>query len=164
MKLGSLGTRLHVLYLHVYVLYHCLILPILHTASAELQDTLQTYETRTVMLNKQLADLGLKASALEKREQELEAQRDALKDQLGQATEEAGMLRSQSKALGDEKSSAEAMVGDLKSECESLKQSRTESEAEVKCLREQLELATSRISQLVRENDGLDTLQGQTSR
>ncbi len=116
------------------------------------------------MLNKQLADLGLKVSALVKREQELGAQRDALKDQLGQATEEAGMLRSQSKALGDEKSSAEAMVGDLKSECESLKQSRTESEAEIRCLREQLELATSRISQLVRENDGLDTLQGQTSR
>lgn len=205
------------------------------SAAAELQDALQTYETKTVMLNQQLTDMALKVSTLEKREgelrtecesmagyrdaeesrvaderstwleerKELEAHCETLQNQLTASLEDVASLTSrlealstekhsteqaqlelrteydtiksrldqamkdvltwqlQNEALSGERSSAEARIEHLSSECESLKQSITESQAEANSLREQLDFATSRISQLVSENESLDTPQGQ---
>ncbi len=118
------------------------ILPFLRTASAELQDASQTYETKTVMLNKQLMDMALKLSTMEKKEKELAAQSQPLA-----ACEDA-----ESKALVASEQS-QTPVGWLKE--------RKELESRCETLQDQLTLALEDVASLKSRNEDLDMLQGQ---
>ena len=107
---------------------------------AEFQDASESYETKVVLLNQQLADAAIKLSAAQKAKAEVRAACDSLRGQLELEIARRSNKESEKSEILVEREAVEEL---LRSECQSLK--------------DQLDLATQRISQLASENSTLES-------